>query len=767
MLSKNGIVSLLLLVTLKLQAQTDHELPFQKWALTPPMGWNSWDCYGPSVTESQVKANADYMAANLKQFGWEYIVVDIRWYVDNQKGGAYNDFNKSDFIIDEYGRYLPSPQRFPSSVSGAGFKPLADYIHSKGLKFGIHIMRGVPVIAVNQKLPIKGNNKTAVDIFSPDQQCSWLHDNYTILANKEGAQEYYNSILELYASWGVDFIKVDDLSRPYHQDEIEMIRKAIDKTGRPIVLSMSPGETPIEKADHARTHANMWRTVDDFWDRWNLLSYQFDVCSKWAPYSVPGAWPDADMLPLGQIEIFNDGGTGRWTKFTKAEQYCMMTLWTIFKSPLIFGGNMPQNDDFTNSLLTNEEVLQMHKTSVNNKQWFKKNGHVAWTAEDPVSGDKYLALFNNGDDGFIDPACILYRSGNISRLSTDHGINIDIELPDDCKELFLIVNDGGDGNTNDFANWINSTLFRDNGDSLKLTDMDWEYATAGQHKVTKNKNVTDETLSINDKTFYNGIGTYSKSIILFHLPEGCVRFKTFAGLDKAGIKQPDGASVEFMVSVKDPKVKNFDINKAAAHSGRISKTMQKEGTFLNADITGAEKLYLVVSEAGDNPYYDHADWINPVIYSANGDSMLLTLLKWNSASSGFGSVQINKSIDSKSLTINRKVYSNGIGTHANSVIEYDLPAGFTRFKTFCGIDDEVLSSPFGTTVEFIVFTQKPVSQSFEPVEIDLSELGFTEECFIRDLWQRTELGSYSSNDMFAPLIEKHGAGLFRISEKSD
>jgi hypothetical protein len=367
------------------------------------MGWNSWDCYGPSVNEEQVKANADYMAANLKQYGWEYIVVDIRWYVDNQKGGAYNPFNNSTFIYDKFGRYQPSPARFPSSVNGAGFKPLADYIHSKGLKFGIHIMRGVPIVAVNEKLPIMGSNKTAADIYSTQQQCPWLRDNYTVLAEKEGAQQYYNSIFELYASWGVDFVKVDDLARPYHKDEIEMIRKAIDKTGRSIVLSMSPGETPLSQAIHAQTHANMWRIVDDFWDKWSHLSYQFDVAAKWAPYITPGAWPDADMLPLGQLEIYNDGGKGHRTRFTRPEQYSLMTLWSIFKSPLIFGGNLPQNDSFTNSLITNKEVLDVHRYSVNNQQWFRKNGMVGWTADDSRNGRKYLALFNNGDSGFKDP----------------------------------------------------------------------------------------------------------------------------------------------------------------------------------------------------------------------------------------------------------------------------------------------------------------------------------------------------------------------------
>lgn len=213
---------------------------FHKWAPTPPMGWNSWDCYGPTVVEDEVKANADYMASRLKKFGWEYIVVDIRWYVANDKSGGYNEKDPV-FNIDKFGRLIPAVNRFPSSADGKGFKPLADYIHSKGLKFGIHVMRGVPVNAVRNNLPVLGTDVNAKDIYSPDDQCTWLKDMYTVDYLKKGAQDYYNSILELYASWGVDFVKIDDLSSPYHSEEIEMIRKAIDRTGRKIVFSTSQG----------------------------------------------------------------------------------------------------------------------------------------------------------------------------------------------------------------------------------------------------------------------------------------------------------------------------------------------------------------------------------------------------------------------------------------------------------------------------------------------------------------------------------------------
>jgi len=377
------------------------------------MGWNSWDCYGADVSEEQAKANADYMAANLASHGWEYVVVDIRWYVSNQTTGTnYNQSNPA-YTLDEWGRYLPAENRFPSSAGGAGFKPLADYLHEKGLKFGIHIMRGVPKKAVTDKLPIKGTEGLTDGPVSADQitvpdnptylQCTWLKDNYTIDASRPGAQEYYDSIFELYASWGVDFVKVDDLSRPYHKDEIELIRNAIDKTGRPIVFSMSPGATPLVEAEHADTHANMWRLVDDFWDNWDHVAHEFTVVGPWAPYIGGGSWPDADMLPFGRLcKRGGVNGSERWTNFTKDEQYTVMTLFTIMRSPLMFGGNLPDNDSaeepngsgFTNSLLTNDEVLYVNQHGKNPREVYNKDGVIVWVSDDEASEDKFAAVFD-------------------------------------------------------------------------------------------------------------------------------------------------------------------------------------------------------------------------------------------------------------------------------------------------------------------------------------------------------------------------------------
>lgn len=257
-------------------------------------------------------------------------------------------------------------------------------------------MRGIPVEAVKRNTPIFGSKVTANQIYTTELQCKWLKDMYGVV-KKPGAQEYYNSLFKLYASWGLDFVKVDDLSRPYHQDEVEMIRKAIDLTGRKILLSTSPGETPIANAEHVADHANMWRTVDDFWDNWKMLKEHFDVFERWNPYRKPGAWPDGDMLPLGRIGIRAERGDNRMSAFTKDEQYTLMTLWTIFRSPLMFGGDLPSNDAFTLSLLSNEDVIYVLKNSINNKQLFKTETAVAWIADDPETGDKFLAVFNPTD----------------------------------------------------------------------------------------------------------------------------------------------------------------------------------------------------------------------------------------------------------------------------------------------------------------------------------------------------------------------------------
>lgn len=380
---------------------------FKDWAKTPPCGWNSWDCFGAGVNEEQLIANANYMAKHLKQYGWEYIVCDIQWYEPKACSNDYNNF--AELCCDEYGRLVPAENRFPSSKDGKGFKPIADYIHSLGLKFGIHIMRGIPRQAVHADLPIKDSEYTARQVAHHFSICSWNTDMYG-MKNCDGAQDYYNSIIKMYADWGVDYIKCDDIAvtefrkwdNPYSADyEIEMLRNAIDFCGREIVLSLSPGPALRDKAEHLKANANMWRLTGDFWDLWEHLYAMFDKCEEWQGVRGVGSYPDCDMLPIGRISKLCSyhGAQNRMSNFTHNEHYTLMTLWGIFGSPLMIGGNMPENDDFTLSLLNNAEYMNMHRT-VKNSRMLSRNeengkGYIIWDGENENS--RFVALFNTDE----------------------------------------------------------------------------------------------------------------------------------------------------------------------------------------------------------------------------------------------------------------------------------------------------------------------------------------------------------------------------------
>lgn len=410
------------------------------------MGWNSWDCYGAAVTEDIVRKNADFMAKHLKKYGWEYITVDIQWYEPDVKTHEYTPFAK--LCIDEYSRVIPAENRFPSSAGGKGFAPLAEYVHSLGLKFGIHIMRGVPRQAVYERTKIKGTDKTAADIAKTDSICAWNTDMYGVDPAKPGAKEYYDSIFELYASWGVDFVKCDDIARelPKEESELIMLSDSLKNCGRDMVLSLSPGPALLEKAELYKQVSNMWRITDDFWDNWQLLYNMFERCEKWAPHNGAGHWADADMLPIGYIK--QDYSPDITTQFTKDEQVTMLTLWSIFRSPLIIGGEMTKFDDFTMSLLTNEGILKMHRNARHSHQVWRRemNGSeiVLWTAAD-AEGGQYAALFNIGENSADISVPLteleIYEAKDITELWSNeafHADNISADLaPHSARAYYL------------------------------------------------------------------------------------------------------------------------------------------------------------------------------------------------------------------------------------------------------------------------------------------------------------------------------------------
>ena len=365
----------------------------------PPMGWNSYDYYDTTVNEEQVRGNADYMAAHLKEYGWEYVVVDIAWY-SYETGEQRERFQYVPFChveMDEYSRLLPCVKRFPSSADGKGFGPLADYVHGLGLKFGIHIMRGIPRQAAYQRTKILGTDKTANEIADAYSICGWNPDMYGVTPGVEGAQEYYDSIVSLYADWGVDFIKCDDICRmdmPSAEAEIIMLHRAIKKSGRDIVLSLSPGPAKLDKAWIYEKYSNMWRITDDFWDSWPLLLNMFERCEHWQNHVKEGAYPDCDMLPLGKVG--KGFGNIRDTRFTKDEQVTMMSLWCIFRSPMMLGAELMSLDDDTFKLITNKDVLNLLKLKNQAYQAERTKDHAIWINSDDEH--VYAAMFNISDE---------------------------------------------------------------------------------------------------------------------------------------------------------------------------------------------------------------------------------------------------------------------------------------------------------------------------------------------------------------------------------
>jgi len=433
--------------------------------------------------------------------------------------------------MDEYGRLTPATNRFPSANNDQGFKPLADYVHSKGMRFGIHIMRGIPKKAFKENTPVLGTNVRARDIAVTSSTCSWNPDMYGVDATTPEGQAYYDSIINLYASWGVDYIKCDDIARPYddvQKAEIEALRKAIDKTGRPIVLSLSPGATPTSAGPHVMEHANLWRITDDFWDRWGALREMFEQVHLWEPYRGPGHWPDADMIPFG---IVTDPvlGKERPCEFTKDEHYTLMSLWSIARSPLILGGDMTRMDDFTLGMLTNPEVIEVNQNSINNRQVSREKNLIVWAADVPGSPDKYVALFNAQSKGEnIDFADADYASPIIGEGGSQE-IAVSVK---DGKRLVLFVLNGGDGFNFDHAVWVDPVLKGPKG-TLSLTKLDWEHATAGWGAPHVNRTCEDQPLTLDGKRV-TGIGTHAESIIIYELPEGYDTFTTKGVMSNQG-----------------------------------------------------------------------------------------------------------------------------------------------------------------------------------------------------------------------------------------
>ncbi|MCR5825535.1 MAG: glycoside hydrolase family 27 protein [Oscillospiraceae bacterium] len=377
------------------------------FAPLPPMGWNSYDYYDTTVTEAEVLKNAAYQAAHLLPYGYEYVVVDIQWYAIGA-GSRRDEYQYIPFApvsMDGFGRLLPDESRFPSAAGGAGFAPLAKAIHDMGLKFGIHIMRGIPREAAHRHLPVLGTNATAADVADPASVCRWNPDMYGVRDSAAG-QAYYDGIVSLYAQWGVDYIKCDDIcnvnnTSPTEENafaaahEIRMLHEAILKTGRPIVLSLSPGPALLRQAQFYARYANLWRITDDFWDDWQLLRGMFARCEQWQDHMDAGCYPDCDMLPVGRLG--KGFGQERTSRFTPAELRTMLSLWCMVSSPLMLGTHLPSLDEATRAILTNRDVLALRDPKARPRKLRRTEEEAVWYCRDGLQGTDTFALFNLSD----------------------------------------------------------------------------------------------------------------------------------------------------------------------------------------------------------------------------------------------------------------------------------------------------------------------------------------------------------------------------------
>jgi hypothetical protein len=373
-------------------------------ALTPPMGWNSYDAFGDSVRESEVISNALWLKQNLQPLGWDTVVVDFRWYDSLADGVRVQD--PEGVTLDQFGRCLPPANRFPSAADGSGFKHLADELHAMGLKFGIHIMRGIPRRAVAQNLPIAGSKFTAAQAArpkgDPNRTCVWNRDMFGVDATTPAGKAWYQSIARQYAQWGVDYVKCDDIANMlrggiYGSNEIEALSLGLQHSGRSIVLSLSPGAAPVNEAAHLEQFANLWRISGDFWDNWKSLNHQFELFDQWHGHGEPGHWPDGDMIPFGHICQRNcDVHPDRWTHFTRDEQLTLMSMWALAPSPLMLGANLPDNDPWTTAVLSNPDVLAVNQDALGlqgQRHGSTASGAEIWTKK-LAGGSTAVGFFN-------------------------------------------------------------------------------------------------------------------------------------------------------------------------------------------------------------------------------------------------------------------------------------------------------------------------------------------------------------------------------------
>jgi alpha-galactosidase len=335
-------------------------------ALTPPMGWNSWNCWGSRVDAEKVLKSARGMVnSGLINHGWTYINIDDAW--QGKRGGPFNGIQGND--------------KFPD------MKGLCDHLHKMGLKAGIYSTPWTTSYATY----IGGSAENPEGTWSKPTIPKRGNVNKKILPWAIGKYSFATNDAKQWAAWGIDYLKYD--WNPNELPETQEMYDALRSSGRDVVLSLS-NSTPFTNAPALSKIANCWRTTGDIRDTWDSMSKKGFGEDKWEPFAGPGHWNDPDMLVVGQV----GWGSPHATKLTPDEQYTHITLWCLLSAPLLLGCDLDQLDDFTLNLLTNDEVLAVNQDALGKQALtVSKDGDLRVYVKDLEDGSKVLGLFNLGE----------------------------------------------------------------------------------------------------------------------------------------------------------------------------------------------------------------------------------------------------------------------------------------------------------------------------------------------------------------------------------
>jgi alpha-galactosidase len=344
--------------------------------LTPPLGWNSWNCFASAVDQEKVLAAAHAMVdKGLIKHGWTYINIDDTWQGD--RGGKYNG--------------LQGNKKFPD------MQKLCDEIHALGLKPGIY---STPWVTSYATYP-GGSSENPEGTWSKPTISKTGNVNKKILPWAVGKYSFATNDAKQWADWGFDYLKYD--WNPIEPPQVEEMLNAIKASKRDIILSLSNSAPFSGVADWARL-SNAWRTTGDIRDNWQSMNQKGFGEDKWADYAGPGHWNDPDMLVVGMVGW---GPKLHPTGLTEDEQYTHITLWSLLAAPLLIGCDMTQLDDFALNLLTNDEVLAVNQDALGKQATHVKDDKstsVKILARQLADGTMAVGLFNTGRWELVPPA---------------------------------------------------------------------------------------------------------------------------------------------------------------------------------------------------------------------------------------------------------------------------------------------------------------------------------------------------------------------------